>query len=198
MDHPSLPPRPPIWSTPDLSRPPPSAWACQLNPFLQHHHHGRAPVLFDVRRVPSLITFADAPGVVPLAPGDRAQPATFPLVPELRIAQLADDPLGLPWPVVVRNPGGVTCEDVWAALYAALQERLGWVEYEALPEGRKEQVKWTYAERTRTDLSAEAPAPGWEDGCRRIDLVGTRCMLRGLEPSTSGDGTAWTMFLGPP
>jgi hypothetical protein len=170
-----------------------------------HHAAGHPLVHFDLRLPPSAITLLrGAPA--PLAPSDSAQHATWPALAELTIASVADEPLfaagggAFPWPVRAANPGGVTCGDVWAALAAAVRLHVRPGEYAALSAARKEQVKLSYWARCAPDLPVEdgaPPRPGPDDGCRRIDVLGTRVMFRGLEPASGVDGS-WVMFLGPP
>jgi hypothetical protein len=207
-----VPPRkPPEWSMPGHSRP---SWACQLNPLLVHHAAGVPLVHFDLRLPPSAITLLHGPGApAPPSAADRAQHATWPALAELVIGAVADEPLfapatalglgvaaGFPWAVRMANPGGVTCGDVWAALADAVMLHVRPGEYAALSPARKEQVKLSYWARCASDLPVEEgapPRPGPNDGCRRIDVLGTRIMFRGLEPAPGVDGS-WVMFLGPP
>lgn len=98
-------------------------------------------------------------------------------------------------------------KDVLAALADSAMLHVRPSEYNALSASRREQVKLSYWARCTAassqpsdgeDGEAERrvqPAP--DDGCRRIDVLGTRVMFRGLEPAPGMDGT-WVMFLGPP
>jgi hypothetical protein len=190
---------------PDHNRP---SWACQLNPLLVHHAAGVPLVHFDLRLPPSAITLLrGAP--TPLTEADRTQHATWPALAELVITSVADEPLfaptlglgaAFPWAIRTSNPGGVTCGDVWAALAEAVMLHVRPSEYASLSPARKEQVKLSYWARCASDLPVEEgapPRPGPDDGCRRIDVLGTRVMFRGLEPAPGVDGS-WVMFLGPP
>jgi hypothetical protein len=214
------PPPPPEWATPDLSRPPPPAWACQLHPLLTHAAHGAA-LHFDLRHAPdsALVAVPAVFGVQHrrITADELAQPATWPARAELPVARVADDAPALP-PLAAHNPEGVRVGDVLAALYAAARTHVRPGEYTALGPKRREQVKLSYwarcaappAEDGAEDAEAASPPPqeerpGPDDGCRRIDVLGTNVVFRGLEPAPAGGDAAsqaaagaWVVFLGPP
>ena len=127
VEHPSLPQRPDLWPTPQLTYDP-LPDVLQLNPFLVHRLTGRPPLHYDLRyRLEDIILGERPPephaparahsasasaGTSAEARANRArprrvdfwadgpngsQPATYPGVPRLRISALAADP-GAEWP----------------------------------------------------------------------------------------------------
>jgi hypothetical protein len=185
-----------MWRSPQEPMPPP--WECQLNPFLEHRSIGPTPLYFDIGRETTGIIFGEPQTTIPIDDGDRAQPATFPLVTEMRIRAVADDSSpNFPWPITVRNTRGVTCQDIFSAIYRNFQEFVTVQEYEGWSSRRKDQCARAYQVRVQTTnaWNPERPIP-WNDGLRRIDYMGDRVLFRGLEPSPNRD-PSWIMFVGP-
>lgn len=119
MQHPSLPPRPnlPGWRTPQPGSVSALPGKCALNPFMVHSPAGRPAVTFDMGVHPLGICYSETgPNTtIPLAESDRAQPATYPLVTEMHIIYVADDPAPqFPWPVTVENQRG----QYWVSAHA--------------------------------------------------------------------------------
>ncbi|KAI0338067.1 hypothetical protein BDW22DRAFT_1338605 [Trametopsis cervina] len=201
LEHTSLPPRPALWSTPPSTPSTPNALSLQLNPFLEHRRTGVPPMTFDIRfMLPSIIlgetADPDSKYVMFNAEGPNgAQPATYPGVGALSITALADDMvLAFPWPViaVARHAAlPVTVRDVCDAVYQNFQEFMMKEELDALSKQRRGQVMRAYEERVR-----DLPHTTREDGVRRVDFLGDRCVFRGLEPTADGEG--FVMFVGPP
>jgi hypothetical protein len=202
-------PKPPEWSTRNMARP---SWECQLNPLLVHHLSGSPVIHFDLRLPTLAITVLPPSHVLganprPLSEADLAQHATWPACSQLTIAAVADEPLfgsaTFPWPISVvatNEAQGVTCGDVWTALGKGVMQHVLPREYHALSSSRQNQVKLSYWARCSPQAPVEEngpPRPPEDDGCRRIDVLGTRVMFRGLEPAPGVDGS-WVMFLGPP
>ena len=86
LSHPSLPPKPPYWRSPDINEPPATApWECQLNPFLEHIRTGLPILYFDVRLGEESIIFETGDvRHVPVSNSNLYQPATYPFVTEVR------------------------------------------------------------------------------------------------------------------
>ncbi len=128
-----------------------------------------------------------------------AQPATYPGVSALTISALADEmTLDFPWPVTALagdNSLPVTVRDVLNAVYVNFQEFISQEELDCLTELRRGQVERAYRERVR-DLPGVLP----DDGIRRVDFLGDRCVFRGLEPMREGGGDeeGFVLFVGPP
>ena len=85
LSHPSLPPKPPHWRTPEINEASPAPWECQLNPFLEHAHTGLPTLSFDVRLGEESITFETGDvRCVPVSNANLYQPATYPFATEVR------------------------------------------------------------------------------------------------------------------
>lgn len=102
------------------------------------------------------------------------------------INAIADDPLPVfPWPIMVYNPRGIKCEDVFEAIYLNFQQHVALSEFES----------WDGTRQNPAKLAFEAR---WgqvrDDRMRRYDFLGTHCMFRGLEPHPNREG--WMMFVG--
>lgn len=207
LEHPSLPPRSPLWPTPPSTPsplPPPLPAELQLNAFLQHRRTGKPPMIFDVRMIERTVFLGEVPpipedntpGLVPFHTDgpNGGQPATYPGVSALNITALADDPLGeFPWPFIVlaHHPSlPVTVQDIIVAILANFQECVTEDEVNSLTAARRDQVYRAYWQRVKELMLAE------DDGIRRIDYLGDRYMFRGLEPAEVGDG--FMIYFGPP
>lgn len=139
--------------------------------------------------------------MLPFDQADNAQPATRPFLTTMHIDGVADDPApSFPWPIVVSNELGITCADVFYAIYNNFQEYVTTDEYNSWTGRRREQAARAYHRRVRQPLDWSRPdeilGPDG-DGLRRIDYMGDKVMFRGLDVSPLRDGT-WLMFVGPP
>lgn len=84
LTHPSLPPKPPYWRTPEINEVSPAPWECQLNPYLEHTRAGLPMLCFDVRLGEELIIFETGDvRHVPVSSSNLYQPATYPFVTEV-------------------------------------------------------------------------------------------------------------------
>ncbi|EPQ50885.1 hypothetical protein GLOTRDRAFT_141354 [Gloeophyllum trabeum ATCC 11539] len=194
--HPTLPPRPDGFETPRPGSPVPPPRDLQLNPYLRHRLVGMPTIIFDISMEPTAITFSETQNLIPLMPGDLAQPATFPLVTKLVIAAVADDAASSwPWPIRIYNPRGVKVEDVFDCIYENFQQFLTRDEYYGLTEKKRDLV--TQALRERCKPASDNPyAPEYTDeGVRRYDYMVGRTLFRGLEPHPYDDA-AWILFVG--
>lgn len=208
LEHPALPPRPPLWPTPPSSpsQTSPPSLSLQLNPFLEHRRVGVPPIIFDIRfKLDSILLGEREPdsddeqggGWPHFRPAGQngAQPATYPGVTALSVTALADDMMTtFSWPVtaMAHHPAlPVTVENVLDALYQNFQEFMTKEELDSLTEQRRQQVLRAYEDRARN-----LPDIDHTDGVRRVDFLGDRCIFRGLEPPPDGEG--FTLFVGPP
>jgi hypothetical protein len=123
---------------------------------------------------------------IPLDVPDKCQPATWPLVTHMYINAIAEDPLPVfPWPIMVYNPTGVKCEDVFETIYNNFQAHITQDEF----------YSWETLRQTPAKLAYEARnGPTRGDQLRRVDYLGTHHMFRGLEPHPNREG--WLMFVG--
>lgn len=219
LEHPALPPRPELWRTvfnePD-SRIPPSR--VQLNPMLEHRLMGTQPIRVDVRHSPEVAILGETPPIPEdPVPGltylfvdgpNGAQQATFPSFRQLHVSGIADDPVGrFPWPFTITSAHehvGITVVDVLDAIYCNFQELMTEEEYWSLDVERREQVVRSFHIRqvlrrekhTMLTFAGRTNEPFSEDGVRRVDYLGDRYILRGLEASP--DNRSFIIFFGPP
>jgi hypothetical protein len=82
-----------------------------------------------------------------------------------------------PWTIEILVPGGVTCESVWDALYAALQEHIMDSEWGMIVQDKKkkETVEKAHKKRIEKDLDSMY---------KRIDFLGENVIFKGLEKDT--------------
>jgi len=198
LSHPSLPPKPRYWRTPEINEISPAPWECQLNPFLEHTRAGLPMLCFDIRLGEESIIFETGDvRHVPVSNSNLYQPATHPFVTEMLISAVADDPFPVfPWPVLVRNPRGVLCVDVFRAVHKNFQAYLTKAEVSKFSAFKLRMVEEACSQRRESRLMGRE----WnddEDGLRRVDYLVDRVMFRGLDASTIGGGS-WVLHLGPP
>ncbi|KZT24801.1 hypothetical protein NEOLEDRAFT_1134448 [Neolentinus lepideus HHB14362 ss-1] len=194
--HPFLPPRPDAFVLPDPASPTPTPRELQLNPYLEHQLLGMPSIVFDISMEPTAITFSATENLIPLMPGDLAQPATFPLVTRIVISAVADDTAHpWPWPITIYNSSGVKVEDVFDCIYENFRQFLTRDEYDRLSEKKRYLVQRVLQARCKP-LSDSPYAPEYTDeGVRRHDYMLDRTLFRGLEPHPHEDDT-WIMFVG--
>lgn len=186
LEHPSLPPRPSRWIESKPGEPLPFPWECQLNPFLQHLPYGPPPLCWNLGKPPSGVMFGKTEAAIPLNAADKAQPATWPFVTHMYINAIAEDPVPtFRWPFMVFNPRGITCGDVFETIYQNFQEHVSASEYQS----------WEDIRQRPASLAFQARNGGiHNDRLRRVDVLGTHHMFRGLAPHPNREG--WTMFVG--
>ena len=184
--HPSLPPRPSRWIEPKPGEPLPFPWECQLNPFLQHLPYGPPPLCWNLGKAPSAVMFGQTEAAIPLSTADKCQPATWPFVTHMYINGLAEDPMPtFRWPIMVYNPRGITCGDVFETIYQNFQEHVAVSEYQSWEDIRQKPASLAFEARNGAIHN---------DKLRRVDVLGTHHMFRGLAPHPNREG--WTMFVG--
>jgi hypothetical protein len=117
---------------------------------------------------------------------DKCQPATWPFVTHMYINAIAEDPMPtFRWPFMVYNPRGITCGDVFETIYQNFQEHVTVSEYQS----------WEDIRQKPASLAFQARNGGiHNDNLRRVDVLGTHHMFRGLAPHPNREG--WTMFVG--
>ncbi|KAF5378862.1 hypothetical protein D9615_006923 [Tricholomella constricta] len=190
LQHPALPPRPKRWLDHKKGDPLPFPWECQLNPFLQHITFGRPHLDWDISE-PSAECYmgrTDSKGLIPLSRADKAQPATYPFVTHMYINAIAEDPYPDQfWPFYVVNENGITVKDVLDKVYENFQQYLSLVEFQSWEGSYHKQNAARIAFEVRWGHTRGQQA-------RRLDVLGTHCMFRGLEPHPNREG--WTMFVG--
>lgn len=86
-------------------------------------------------------------------------------------------------------PGAITTMDVLLAVHSSLSTRVTQAEWAMLGAGSPEQKRVTRAYERR----CEKMGGGWEGGVRRVDLLGRKTRLVGIEPEPEGDGRTWKL-----
>ncbi|KAF8638696.1 hypothetical protein AX17_002018 [Amanita inopinata Kibby_2008] len=183
-----------------------------MHPLLAYSRLHRPPICYDITYAPSSCTVLDRSTLNPVPPHTLTQPATEPLT-YTRLVLRSDK---LPWPVFVTSPsegggknkfyigGGsshsrqnsavaITNLDILYALHHTLSVRVTQSEWEALGRGSRVQRKATRAYEKR----CQKMGGGWEGGVRRLDYLGRKMVLVGIElDKTSNDcgGTGKLVF----
>ncbi|KAG9101445.1 hypothetical protein FS749_006949 [Ceratobasidium sp. UAMH 11750] len=148
----------------------------QLNPALSTIH-------WDIRH-PTNAAWSVVPGRKTTRWSGHHEPATAPLVPALRILSSY-----FPWVITARNPTGVTCGDVLAAIHASARQLVWRGEFDQLRTADKNRLAAGYhANRPAKGglRSADAPfdAGSW---LVRADWLGRYTVLRGASVSETRD-----------
>lgn len=172
----------------------------RLHPLLQHTYTGQTALCFDIGRPPAGIMWMSGPSPIPLVESDLAQPATHPVMTQIHIADVADDSAPtFSHSIMVHNECGITCSDIFEAIWKHFQRHVRPEEYNSWSGRRRDLAARAYHKRVHEPLDWTQPnsIPGRRDGLRRIDYMGDKVMFRGLEPSPRNDNT-WLMFIGPP
>ncbi|KIL59118.1 hypothetical protein M378DRAFT_180970 [Amanita muscaria Koide BX008] len=191
-----------------------------MHPLLAYSRLHRPPICFDVTYAPSSCAVLDRSTLNPVPPHTLTQPATEP--PTYSRLVLRCDKL--PWPVVVNSQtesyqappangrkfyigssssssshsrrnssAAITNLDILFALHSTLSVRVTSTEWEALGKGSRAQRKVTRAYEKR----CQKMGGGWEGGVRRLDYLGQKKILVGIElDKTSNDngGTGKLVF----
>jgi len=171
-----------------------------MHPLLAYSRLHDPPISYDITYTPSPRTVLDRTTHTPVPAHTLGQPATDPPTPITSKLVFRSDKFS--WPIVVgqtassgsdpkpknfyiassesssskRNPA-ITNLDVLYALHSTLLTRVTPVEWEALGHGSRSQRKVTRAyEKRCTKMGG-----GWEGGVRRIDWLGKKTRLVGVE-----------------
>ncbi|KAF8069238.1 hypothetical protein FPV67DRAFT_1491575 [Lyophyllum atratum] len=188
LRHPALPPRPQRWLELRKGAPLSFPWKCQLNPFLQHITFGRPHLDWDISESSADCYMGQTDVLIPLTRADKAQPATYPFLTHMYINAIADDPYPEHfWPFYVVNEDGVTVKDVLDKVHENFQQYLSVVEFQSWEGHYHRQNAARIAFESRWGHTRGQHA-------RRLDVLGTHCMFRGLEPHPNREG--WMMFVG--
>jgi hypothetical protein len=186
----------------------------RVHPVLTHSSLNYTSISYDVNHPPSSQSVRDCWTHMPIPADMLDQPATEPAI--LATCQFVLMTDGLPWPVVVspstpaslsrgrpglndpstsnRTCSFITVLDVLQALHSSLMMNVTTDEWNSLGRGSRMQQKvaWAYKERC-TKMGG-----GWERGVRRIDWLGCRTRLAGVEVDVntpaSGHVVAKTVF----
>ncbi|TFY55246.1 hypothetical protein EVJ58_g8370 [Rhodofomes roseus] len=171
-----------------------------MHPLLAYTRLHHAPLTYDVTFTPSARTVLDRATHSAIPSHTLAQPATEPPMPAG--ARLVLRSSKFPWPVIVSAPsvtaspgprftvgppkssGTITNLDVLYAVHTTLMTPVTPEEWAALGNGSRAQHKVAKAyERRCTRMGG-----GWEAGVRRVDWLGEKTRLVGVEVDKSGGG----------
>jgi hypothetical protein len=173
-----------------------------MHPLLSFTRLHHAPISYDIAFTPSARTVVDRTIHAPVPAVTLAQPATEPPIPAssrlvLRSPKLpwtvAVGPIGSPPTFFIGKSGGqrkvtssvaLTNLDVLYAVHTTLMTRVTPEEWEALGEGSKSQRRVAEAYKLRCTRMGG----GWEEGIRRVDWLGSKTHLVGVEIDKSNEG----------
>ncbi|SJL12007.1 uncharacterized protein ARMOST_15423 [Armillaria ostoyae] len=152
--------------------------ALHMHPLLASSRHHPAPIWYDVIFTPSSKSVVDRKTRTPIPAHTLSQPATDPAKPDKLVLRSNK----LPWPVVVHADGKIiTNLDLLCAVHRTLSTRVTHREWEALGHGTHAQLKAARAYETR----CKKLGGGWDGGVRRIDWLGEKTFLIGVEVDKS-------------
>lgn len=185
-----------------------------MHPLFAHSRLHHAPIDYDVIHPPSARSVLDSTIHSPVPVHTLSQPATDP--PTSAPDQLVLRSHKFPWTIVVTASGPavtggsgpsrkmarthsrsssmqgnvITNLDVLYTVHTTLLSRVTPEEWEALGNGSKAQRKVTRAYERRCSLMG-----GWEGGVRRVDWLGGKTHLSGIEvDKTSGTNVGKLIF----
>lgn len=195
-----------------------SPTSLHMHPLFAYSRVHHAPIAYDVIHAPSARTVLDCTTHSPVPAHTLSQPATDP--PTAAPSQLVLRSHKFPWTIVVNSSGltsgnsgsasskkmsrshsrsssmqasVITNLDVLYAVHTTLLSRVTPEEWEALGNGSKAQRKVTKAYEKRCTSMG-----GWEGGVRRVDWLGGKTHLSGIEvDKTGGNGIGKLIFSKP-
>ena len=173
-----------------------------MHPVLSYTRLHHAPISFDVAFTPSARTVVDRTVHSPFLAVTLAQPATEPPIPASSRLVLRS-PI-LPWVVVVgpigsplsfvrgkdgekrkaKSSAALTILDVLYAVHFTLMNPVTPEEWHSLGEGSRAQRRVAEAYKERCTRMGG----GWEGGVRRVDWLGSKTHLVGVEIDRSNEG----------
>ena len=176
--------------------PHPRQTALHMHPLLAYTRLHKAPMSYDVAFSPSARTVLDRATQTAIPPHTLAQPATDPPTPSSSRLILRSDKF--PWPVIVSGPpkprftigppksgrtnaNAITILDVLHAVHTTLWTPITPEEWEALGGGQKKVAKRFEERCLRMGMDRQS-------GVRRIDWLGEKTKLVGVEVDKSGGG----------
>ncbi|PFH48237.1 hypothetical protein AMATHDRAFT_76830 [Amanita thiersii Skay4041] len=185
-----------------------------MHPIMAYSRLHRPPICYDITYPPSSCTVLDRSTLNPVPSHTLTQPATEP--PNYTRLMLRCDKL--PWTVCVASPSAgsstskfyipgsshsrtnsvsaITTLDILFALHNTLTSRVTPSEWEALGSGSRAQRKATRAYEKR----CQKQGGGWEGGIRRLDYLGRKMILVGIEldKSSNENGATGRLIFGKP
>ncbi|KAH9977498.1 hypothetical protein BJV74DRAFT_860688 [Russula compacta] len=149
-----------------------------MHPLLSYTRLHHAPISYDIAFTPSARTVVDRTVHSPLPAVTLAQPATEPPIPASSRLVLRSPKL--PWVVVL---AALTNLDVLYAVHATLMTCVTPEEWHSLGEGSRAQRRVAEAYKQRCTRMGG----GWEGGIRRVDWLGSKTHLVGVEIEKGAD-----------
>ncbi|TFK58873.1 hypothetical protein BDN72DRAFT_806314 [Pluteus cervinus] len=188
-----LPKLPSHWKKPNPTRPSPPCTSLVLNSLLKHAILGSVRIYWNIALCPDIVAHdRGRQKVVFLADIELEEPATCPLVRELRIVGVAEDhEWPFPWPFIVKNNEGVTIADVLNKIYANFKEFVGKTELDKLGCFRVEKAKVMHWLR-----ASKLPQGDPGRSMMRVDCMCGSTIFRGLEPHPESGGYLLHLGLG--
>lgn len=187
-----------------------------MHPLFAYSRLHHAPIAYDVTHPPSARTVLDSTTHSPVPAHTLSQPATDP--PTAAPSQLVLRSHKFPWTIVVNSSGTsnpppptsgrklsrshsrtsslgavITNLDVLYAVHTTLVSRVTPEEWEALGNGSKTQRKVTRAYEKRCSVMG-----GWEGGVRRVDWLGGKTHLSGIEVDKTGGNSVGKLVFSKP
>ncbi|KAK0202292.1 hypothetical protein DFS33DRAFT_1263474 [Desarmillaria ectypa] len=149
-----------------------------MHPLLASSQRHHAPIWYDVTFTPSFQSVVDRKTRMPIPTHTLSQPATDPAKSDKLVLKSNK----LPWPIVVDADGRVVTNlDLLCAVHRTLLTRVTHREWEALGHGTHAQLKAARAYEAR----CRKLGGGWDGGVRRIDWLGEKTYLIGVEVDKS-------------
>ncbi|KAJ3841449.1 hypothetical protein EV361DRAFT_876009 [Lentinula raphanica] len=185
-----------------------------MHPLLASSQFSRAPICYDVSRPPSPQTIVDRSTRSPIPAHTLNQPATDPPT----MSRLVLRSHKFPWPIIVdagcssqkktvpkfyvggssptslHHPSSlpVSCADVLHAVHNTLSLPATPEEWDALGRGSHAQRKISRA----YDRRCRSLGSGWDGGIRRVDWLGEKCRLIGVEVDKDSGSSVGNLVFG--
>lgn len=185
-----------------------------MHPLLAASQFSRAPICYDVSRPPSPQTIVDRSTRSAIPTHTLNQPATDPPT----MSRLVLRSSKFPWPIVVDagcssqkktvpkfylggssptnshypSSTSVSCADVLHAVHNTLSHAATPEEWDALGRGSHAQRKISRA----YDRRCRSLGSGWDGGIRRVDWLGEKCRLVGVEVDKDSGSSVGNLVFG--
>ncbi|KAK0452833.1 uncharacterized protein EV420DRAFT_682869 [Desarmillaria tabescens] len=148
--------------------------ALHMHPLFASSRQCHAPIWYNVTFTPSSKSVVDRKTQTPIPAHTLSQPATDPANSDKLVLKSNK----LPWPIVVHADGRVVTNlDLLCAVHRTLSTRVTHREWEVLGHGTHAQLKAARAYEAR----CRKLGGGWDGGVRRIDWLGEKTYLIGVE-----------------
>lgn len=148
---------------------------------------------FDIAHPPSEIRRLSGGKRLHVSQTDKQKPAAVPMQTEMVITYPA-----LPfWDIEVASPKGISCEDVWRAIYETFNRALTPAERELyVLSDRERKRRCEQAFERRCERAAALPAWERKQGLKRVDLLEGVTLFKGLKSPPGRVGSDGSLKLG--